>query len=281
MLVSRTTGAVLLLAAATPLVVMWRGRRKERALLAALKRANKALYLMVTDKTGTRFVKRSLRSVLKARGLAIDGPMHDLAARLIQAAGTQPKRKLRHALVRGAIDGFWLTSKLEAMIKAYAQQPLDYGPNSRYGANWKISCYLVVLEKWKPRITPHLPLVAVYGDVMDRCVAKYEEWHASFAEAKKATVMNCFLTRYDAAKDDENQLKKHIDGANVQGSVILACPTDTPYEGGGLKVWDGEEYFYDDLRPGDCIFLKGPLWHQALPISKGIRYALVLFLALK
>lgn len=30
------------------------------------------------------------------------------------------------------------------------------------------------------------------------------------------------------------------DGANVDGSCILALPTDEPFEGGALHVWDGK-----------------------------------------
>ena len=41
----------------------------------------------------------------------------------------------------------------------YVQQPLDYGRYSRYGDDWRISCYLVVMENWKPKIMPHEPML--------------------------------------------------------------------------------------------------------------------------
>ena len=37
---------------------------------------------------------------------------------------------------------------------------------------------------------------------------------------------------------NENALLRHIDGAHVDGSVILALPTDCPWEGGGVTVWE-------------------------------------------
>ena len=73
------------------------------------------------------------------------------------------------------------------------------------------------------------------------------------------------------------------DGANVDGSVILALPTDEPFEGGALHVWDGkpkQELVYT-MDAGDCIFLDTKIWHQAKPISCGSRWALVLFLRLE
>ena len=37
----------------------------------------------------------------------------------------------------------------------------------------------------------------------------------------------------------------HIDGAHVDGSIILALPTDFPFEGGGVTVWEQQ-------REGTC-----------------------------
>ena len=84
--------------------------------------------------------------------------------------------------------------------------------------------------------------------------------------------MNAFVTRY-RPKPDEAELKKHIDGANVDGSVILALPTDEPFEGGKLKVWDGRPTVLHEyaMAPGDCIFLDARVWHQGCAITSGAR----------
>lgn len=92
-------------------------------------------------------------------------------------------------------------------------------------------------------------------------------------------------------------LLKHIDGAGkVDGSVVLALPIDrwtsseeeNSFEGGGLTFWDGrarrsasgkwdpEEISYD-TRSGDLAFIDRAVWHQANPITKGTRWALVIF----
>ena len=140
----------------------------------------------------------------------------------------------------------------------------------------------VVLEKWKPKIMPHEPMVSALSDVVDMCCRRFEEWYLErFERSRRASVMNAFVTRY-RPRPDEAELKKHIDGANVDGSVILALPTDEPFEGGKLKVWDGRPTVLHEyaMAPGDCIFLDARVWHQGCAISSGARYALVLFLRL-
>ena len=131
--------------------------------------------------------------------------------------------------------------------------------------------------------TAQAPMVEALGDVMDLCVKRFEEWYLDrFGRRRCASVMNAFVTRYRPTPD-ESELKKHIDGANVDGSVILALPTDDAFEGGGLRVWDGGGDKVHDyvMKPGDCIFLDARIWHQGRPITSGKRYALVLFLRLR
>lgn len=81
-----------------------------------------------------------------------------------------------------------------------------------------------------------------------------------------------------------------MDGAGkVDGSVVVALPIDrwsaedNKFEGGGLTFWDGKtaegkplETHYD-TRSGDVAFIDRAVWHQADPITKGTRWALVIF----
>lgn len=148
----------------------------------------------------------------------------------------------------------------------------------------RISCYLVVMENWKPKIEAHEPMVRCLGTVMESCRRSFEIWYSkrNSLPSVEVSVMNAFVTRY-RPEAEEDQLKKHIDGANVDGSVILALPTDDPFEGGNLIVWDGkpqQELTYQ-MRPGDLLFLENAVWHQAKPITSGERWALVLFLRIR
>merc|ERR1712014_528252 len=118
----------------------------------------------------------------------------------------------------------------------------------------------------------------------DACCDAFSTWYCKVKKLSSVefSVMNSFVTRYYPTLG-EDQLEKHIDGANVDGSIILALPTDDPFEGGALHVWDGKpekEYVYS-MQPGDMIYLERAVWHQAKPITSGTRWALVLFLRLR
>jgi hypothetical protein len=126
------------------------------------------------------------------------------------------------------------------------------------------------------------------------------------------TRLMTFVTRY-TPNPGEQALLKHVDGAGkVDGSIVVALPMDygvsstttdtatfTPntssslseaspwlggFEGGGLTVWDGRDSksrqpleLHYDTRSGDVAFLDRAIWHQADPITRGIRWALVIF----
>jgi hypothetical protein len=104
-----------------------------------------------------------------------------------------------------------------------------------------------------------------------------------------------FVTRY-TPNPGEQALLKHVDGAGkVDGSVVVALPIDrwsapqddNAFEGGGLTFWDGKDEnrlpleIHYDTRSGDLAFIDRAVWHQADPISKGTRWALVIFYQVK
>jgi len=278
----------------------WHRRRRGRArgpeeLLHAVGRRSKGVLYAVSNKTNDAFSIPNLTSYLRTKGVAIhagataEETITVNAERLLQlldSAGTRLPRssaRLRHALVSGVVHPDDLKRIFPAMKAAYVQQPLDYGPHSRYGDKWRISCYMVVMENWKPKIEPHEPMVECMTPAMNACTDAFAKWYCCQRglSAVEVVVMNAFVTRYRAVQD-EDQLKRHIDGANVDGSVVLALPTDDPFQGGALHVWDGkpQRQVVYPMRPGDALFLENAVWHQAKPITSGTRWALVLFLKL-
>lgn len=267
-----------------------------RVLLQEVGRRSKAVMYVVSNKTNDEFSVRGLSSYLRKQGVEVVDGLEDPeratvanAQRLIElldsAGPPAPVKSLRHELVPGVVCPAHLETLFPAMKDAYVPQELDYGRNSRYGDRWRISCYLVVMENWKPKILPHEPMVQCMAPVMNACTEKFRKWHCGRrgVSSVEVSVMNAFVTRYRAVQE-EDQLKKHIDGANVDGSVILALPTDDPFEGGALHVWDGkpkQQEFVYSMRAGDAIFLDNAVWHQAKPITSGTRWALVLFLRVR
>eukprot|EP01062_Namystynia_karyoxenos_P068741 TRINITY_DN6374_c0_g1_i1.p2 TRINITY_DN6374_c0_g1~~TRINITY_DN6374_c0_g1_i1.p2 ORF type:complete len:401 (+),score=132.00 TRINITY_DN6374_c0_g1_i1:99-1205(+) len=121
----------------------------------------------------------------------------------------------------------------------------------------------------------------------ERFVAFYERLHGRGA-VKDLGRMQSFITRYRPVRG-ESGLLRHVDGAQVDGSAILALPTPTEFEAGGVTVWerlDGQrddegelkevEYPYP-MAPGDMCLLDSCVWHQGNPITAGERWSLVIF----
>ena len=92
--------------------------------------------------------------------------------------------------------------------------------------------------------------------------------------------LQSFVTRY-RPNVDETHLPRHIDGANVDGSLVLGLPTYSGFgDSGGLTVWDGEadgETFVYPVACGDACLLDSRVWHQSNPISHGERWVIVIF----
>lgn len=157
-----------------------------------------------------------------------------------------------------------------------------------------------------PCTNPNIELLSVCRPLLETCDLLFTKWykqqHACNARSlfsKKhandefqVKRLMTFITRYTPAPGEE-ALLKHVDGAGkVDGSIVVALPVDrwsaseeeNRFEGGGLTFWDGKDQntgrpveTHYDTRNGDIAFIDRAVWHQADPITKGTRWALVIF----
>ncbi|KAL7429669.1 hypothetical protein ACHAXH_003067 [Discostella pseudostelligera] len=218
--------------------------------------------------------------------------------------------KRRHLVLPRAISPDYLDTLMPAIVtNLFEPQTVTYNGGVANIKQWKISCYLEVMEGGVPCTNPHVALQCHCLELLETCNILFASWyrqqHACNDNRNTAKYkmdenghpivsrLMTFITRYTPAPE-ENALLKHVDGAGkVDGSLVVALPIDrwTSYEnnsfegyGGGLTFWDGrkcgknepEEILYD-TRSGDVAFIDKAVWHQANPITKGTRWALVIF----
>ena len=185
---------------------------------------------------------------------------------------------MKHALFPAAIPSDYLEGIFPEMKRSYKPADLTYGKYKR----WNLSCYCEVWEGWTPKTPPHPPMAAAMKETLALSKDIFTKWYCerNGLEECEVITMNSFVTRY-SPEPGKSELGKHVDGRKVDGSLILALPTDEPFDWPGLKVWDGKrgakkEYLYT-MKPGDVCVLDNMVWHHALPITSGRRYALVCF----
>lgn len=207
---------------------------------------------------------------------------------------------MRHLVIEKGIESKYLDHIFPKILDLFDPQKVEYNGGVANVKKWKISCYLEVMEGGIPCTNPKLELLSLCSPLLNTCndlfLLWYKQQHACNGrnlDGIKVKRIMTFITRY-RPQPGEDALLKHVDGAGkVDGSIVVALPIDRwsgaeeehSFEGhgGGLTVWDGKdenrkpkEINYD-TRSGDITFLDRAVWHQANPITKGTRWALVIF----
>lgn len=202
----------------------------------------------------------------------------------------------------GAVDRDALNSAFLAIKRVFVPQSVKYSnTNPKIAATdghhgkdieWKVSCYIDLAEHrgaMQKGIEPSAAMREACADLLERCDDIFTAWYTSVhgeGSVRKLTRRQSFVTRYRPLPQ-QSGLLRHVDGADVDGSLILALtgetgegdPIDIPFAGGGVTVWDGEPEVarHYAMRPGDICTLDNCVWHQGNPISAGERWALVIF----
>jgi len=222
---------------------------------------------------------------------------HILLANINEIAKQVLRKKLakqRHLVLKEAINPAYLDCIMPSVVALFRPQTVTYNGGVASIKNWKISCYLEVMKGGVPTADPSLELLDIFRPLLDTCNTLFNEWYRQQHSIKNPIVSHrlmTFITRYTPAPGEQSLLK-HVDGAGkVDGSIVVALPMDqwsaplsiNAFEGGGLTFWDGrdslgrsQEIHYD-TRSGDVGFIDRAVWHQADPITKGTRWALVIF----
>lgn len=209
--------------------------------------------------------------------------------------------KQRHLVIPRCIHSTYLDNLFPQILENFYPQTVVYNGGIENVKEWKSSCYLEVMEGGIPCTNPceNLrercePLLKTCNDVFKIWYKQQHACNGKIGDDIHVHRLMTFITRYTKIPGDQAGLMKHVDGAGkVDGSLVVALPIDRwsgPEEkysfegfGGGLTFWDGKdssgkpvEIKYD-TRSGDIAFIDKAVWHQANPITRGTRWALVIF----
>lgn len=195
---------------------------------------------------------------------------------------------LRHRAVRAALDERALERAFGGMCRAFSPQQVDYSNTAYAKDHWQLSCFMEYgggVAAGKIDLGAGASLLAAAAPTLAACDAVFLGWYNEAhpylrsKSTRRLERLQSFVTRYRAAPD-ETHLPRHIDGAGVDGSLVLGLPSATGFGGGGLTVWDGEseaERFDYPVGPGDACLLDSRVWHQSNPVTWGERWVLVIF----
>eukprot|EP00613_Pedinella_sp_CCMP2098_P028494 CAMPEP_0171703688 /NCGR_PEP_ID=MMETSP0991-20121206/12263_1 /TAXON_ID=483369 /ORGANISM="non described non described, Strain CCMP2098" /LENGTH=402 /DNA_ID=CAMNT_0012293115 /DNA_START=64 /DNA_END=1272 /DNA_ORIENTATION=- len=182
-------------------------------------------------------------------------PSHSLLPAAAALVGLEPS-KLRHSVVEGAVDAELLARVFPEIKSVFVPQVVKYsntnpdiadedGGSHGEKIDWKVSSYMEVDTATTPgaaqkNVRCDLRLKHVCQPLLDQCNAVFTSWYErqhGAGSVKELVRLQSFVTRYRPLPN-ENALLRHIDGAHVDGSIILALPTDKPWSGGGVTVWE-------------------------------------------
>mmetsp|Transcript_94356 Transcript_94356/g.163110 ORF Transcript_94356/g.163110 Transcript_94356/m.163110 type:complete len:242 (-) Transcript_94356:407-1132(-) len=120
------------------------------------------------------------------------------------------------------------------------------------------------------------PLEHVFERVRQAVIPFIEKVHTIPGD-KKWHFNDLFVVKYEWAPGKQFNLAKHQDGSSFSFTVLLNPKTD--FEGGGTYYEAYDKVIQPDQ--GDILVHAGSMRHEGRPISKGVRYLMIGFLALK
>ena len=161
----------------------------------------------------------------------------------------QKLSKLRHLVLSEAISPAYLDSMFPDLLKLFDPQKVTYNGGIANIKEWKISCYLEVMDGGVPTANPNTDLLHLFTPLLDECNNLFLYWYRQksacnisklSSTAKKGNIkcsrLMTFITRYTPAPGEQALLKvrssrlvfrisfcKKDTGVQQAPSFILRC----------------------------------------------------------
>jgi hypothetical protein len=140
--------------------------------------------------------------------------------------------KLRHLVLEKAIHPEYLDSLFPRLLPLFQPQPVVYNGGIANVKNWKISCYLEVMEGGVPTANPNLELLDLFQPLLDECNYLFLYWfrqksacnnksNKSNNDQLTCSRLMTFITRYTPAPGEQALLKVRL--MNPQNELPDDC----------------------------------------------------------
>ena len=134
---------------------------------------------------------------------------------IVRQVVRQKLRKQRHLVLPKAIDASYLDTLFPKLLELFHPQTVYYNGGIAKVPEWKISCYLEVMEGGVPTTHPNLELQAHFEPLLEACNDIFLFWYRQQHACNKANpkpVQGChrlmtFVTRYTPNPGEQALLK--------------------------------------------------------------------------
>jgi len=140
----------------------------------------------------------------------------DLRKEIAKKVLRQKLAKLKHVVFQEAFSPEYLDSLFPTMLEHFDPQTVVYNGGIANIKEWKISCYLEVMDGGVPTTNPNTKLLGLFQPLLDECNDLFLYWYkqksACNNKSSKDKDISCsrlmtFITRYTPAPGEQALLK--------------------------------------------------------------------------
>lgn len=131
-----------------------------------------------TDTIGCH-VKKSTTSVPPILASDADNTNNDdvVKKRIVKSVVRQKLQKLRHLVLPKVINPHYLDTLFPPLLDLFDPQAVTYNGGIAKIKEWKISCYLEVMDGGVPCTNPNLHLLDLFSPLLDKCNELFMMWY--------------------------------------------------------------------------------------------------------
>lgn len=124
--------------------------------------------------------------------------------------------KRKHLVLKEVIDTVYLDELFPTLLSMFQPQTVTYNGGIANVKEWKISCYLEVMDGGIPTTCPHVKLRELFAPLLAECndlfLFWYQQQHACNGRSSSSQITRCkrlmtFVTRYTPAPGEQALLK--------------------------------------------------------------------------